>query len=41
MDFLKERNLWQIYRESRVISTSWVNKGLTLLMLFLAFMKSL
>lgn len=41
MDFLKERNLWQIYRESRVISTSWINKGLTLLMLFLAFMNGL
>jgi len=36
MDFLQERNLWQIYRESRVIPTSNINKGITLVMLFIA-----
>lgn len=41
MDFLKERNLWQIYRESRVISTSCLNKYLTLLMLCVALANGL
>jgi hypothetical protein len=38
MDFFKERNLWQIYRESRAIPTSNINKYLTLFMLFISIL---
>lgn len=41
MDFFKERNLWQIYRESRVIPISNINKYITLLVLLIAILNGI
>ncbi|CDM71354.1 hypothetical protein VXG46_001934 [Acinetobacter baumannii] len=41
MDFFKERNLWQIYRESRVIPISKINKYITLLILLIAILNGI